>query len=304
LFHPYGRRDRFARATLSTCALLFPEEDLPLSPEDVPEHAIWWLGLGSVRVVPGHSKNQLFPQSGIASISADGAHILMDAGPFGFGGAGHSHADTLSITARAKDRELLIDPGTFTYVGDLGLRNEFRSTGFHNTIRLNGLDQAAPGGPFRWEAKPVVAVNQWLTDERNVFLDASCGYRGFTHRRRTFVVGGEMILVLDEVIGPEGTHDIEQFWHLGDGDVAILFSDPEALQFEDGLRSRVFGERETAPVIRASWRKALPHVCGTAIALREIEWFDSLISSGLELSIPGVLSVSFAEPGMPKVRRS
>jgi hypothetical protein len=303
LFHPYGRRDRFARATLSTCSLLFPEEGLPLAPDDLPEQAVWWLGRNSAEAAPGRSETRLFPQSGIACISVDGVHILMDAGPFGFGGAGHSHADTLSITARVKDRELLIDPGTFTYVGDLGLRNEFRGTGFHNTIRVNGLNQADAKGPFRWEEKPVVSVDQWLTKDSNVFLDASCAYRGFTHRRRLFVAGGKMMLVLDEVIGPAGIHDIEQFWHLGDPDFAILHSDPEALHSEEGFRSRVFGTRETAPVIRAFWRKGLPHLCGTALALGEVKGFRSLIRSGLDLSIPGVLTVSFAQPGMPKVTR-
>ncbi len=46
-----------------------------------------------------------------------GHKIVIDCGPFGAGAAGHGHADALSITATAGSRELLIDSGTFEYVG-------------------------------------------------------------------------------------------------------------------------------------------------------------------------------------------
>ncbi len=129
---------------------------------------------------------------------------------------------------------MLIDPGTFTYVSDAKLRNEFRGTGFHNTIRIGGLDQADPAGPFRWENKPHGSGEQcgraagaWP------FLDARCDYRGFTHRRRVLCVEAEWLFILDEVAGPAGEHQIEQFWHLGDPEVSIRLSDPEVPQREE-----------------------------------------------------------------------
>lgn len=303
LFHPYGARDRFARATLSTCSLLFPGEQLPLAPEDLAEQAAWWLGCGTAEAVRSQGETRLFPNSGIVSITMPGtaAHILVDAGRFGFGGAGHSHADTLSITARSGSRELLIDPGTYTYMADPALRNAFRGTAFHNTIRIDELDQADPKGPFRWEGKPDVRVNQWLKADGMAFLDATCAYRGFEHRRRVLAVRSQVLLVLDEVTGGEREHDIEQFWHLGDRDVAILFSDPGAVQHEEGLRSRVLGQKESAPVLRAAWRTALPHLCGAAIGLHPFDGKDLLKRKGLELWIPGRIRASFVGSGMPLV---
>jgi hypothetical protein len=306
LFHPYGRRDEFPRATLATCAILFPDEELPINIEDLPVQAVWWLGgaTAAAKAVGGRRETRLFPNSGLASIETAGAHILMDGGPLGFGGAGHSHADTLSVTARAGRRELLIDPGTFTYIADPQLRNDFRGTAFHNTIRIDGLDQAEPKGPFRWEGKPSVQVHQWQTEAENTFLDASCSYRGFTHRRRLLSVGSELFLVLDEVTGAEGEHEIEQFWHLGDPGVAILFCDPGALRRENGVRSRVLGQQEAAPVVCASWRTSLPHLCGAAVAFDKFDEQAKLKRSGEELCIPGLISVSFAAPGMPVVTRA
>ncbi len=53
-------------------------------------------------------------------MSAGDIQIVADAGPFGPGGAGHSHSDTLSFVISIGPEAVLIDPGTFTYVGDAG----------------------------------------------------------------------------------------------------------------------------------------------------------------------------------------
>ena len=303
LFHPYGPRDKFARATLATCAVLFPDEELPLALEDLGTQATWWLAAetGTAKPFQARAETRLFPDSGLASIATAGAQVLMDAGPLGAGGAGHSHADTLSITARSGPRDLLIDPGTFTYISDPRLRNEFRGTAFHNTIRISGLDQAEPKGPFRWEEKPAVEVHHWRTEAERTFLDASCSYRGFTHRRRLLVVANAFFVLLDEITGPAGEHRIEQFWHLGDPEVAILFCDPKATHHEAGMRSRVFGEREPSPVIRLAWQTTLPHLCSAAVAFSNFHARASLNRTGEEVCIQGVASISFASPGMPVV---
>jgi hypothetical protein len=305
LFHPYGPRELFARATLATCSVLFPDEGFPLEPEDLAGQATWWLGCGDeVSRVPSRPITRLFPDSGLASIATASAHVLVDAGPFGFGGAGHSHADTLSITARAGARELLIDPGTFAYVSDTKLRNLFRGTGFHNTIRIDGLDQADPAGPFRWDNKPAVRVSAWEVSTGLTYLDASCEYRAFRHRRRVVCVEAEWLFVLDEVTGPTGEHQIEQFWHLGDGDVPILLSDPKAAHREEGFRSRVLGQKEAAPVIRVAWNATLPFVCGAALALDGRDAVGPLERNGWVLIIPGMISVDFGVSGTPSVTRA
>ena len=304
LFHPYGPRELFPRATLATCSLLFPGEGLPLEREDLAEQAAWFLDCEEASPVPSRGVTKLFPDSDLASIAGSGSHVLMDAGPFGFGGAGHSHADTLSITARSGARELLIDPGTFTYISDPKLRNLFRGTGFHNTIRIGGRDQADPAGPFRWANKPGAAVNEWKALDGLTYVDARCSYRGFTHRRRLLCVAEEWLFVLDEVTGPAGEHLIEQFWHLGDADVLVLLSDPRAARHEEGLRSRVMGQKETAPVILVSWMKALPHVCGAALPLDDRGANGTLERNGYDLSIPGVISVAFGVSGMPVVAKA
>ena len=72
--------------------------------------------------------------------------VLVDTRAFGAGGAGHSHASALSLVCRDGAQEILIDPGTFTYSSDPALRDTFRGTAVHNTVRLGSLDQADPAG--------------------------------------------------------------------------------------------------------------------------------------------------------------
>ena len=67
------------------------------------------------RAVP---ESRLFADAGMAVMTSGDVHIVVKAGPFGEGSGGHSHSDVLSLTVRLAGRDVLIDPGTFTYVAD------------------------------------------------------------------------------------------------------------------------------------------------------------------------------------------
>ena len=131
-FHPYGARDEFGCATLASCAVFLKRPDLWNEPADLCAQAVWWLGpealdgRGNAGKPPRHSV--LFPDAGLAIMPAGQNLVIADAGPFGPWGAGHSHADTLTLVASAGKEQILIDPGTYTYVGEPQWRNWFRGT--------------------------------------------------------------------------------------------------------------------------------------------------------------------------------
>jgi hypothetical protein len=261
LFHPYGERAGFGRATMATCAMLFDRPEWVRAFDDLYEQAAWWLGAGVLRartLPPGPRVSRFFPDSGVAVMVAGDVQLVIKAGPFGEGSGGHSHADVLSLTARARGREILIDPGTFTYVADPAERDRFRGSAAHNTVRIDGRDQAVPNGPFRWEHKPSVAVRQWATGLDRDCLDATCGYAGFTHRRRIVFVKPATVLVLDTVDGPSGGHTLEQFWHLGSAEDAARFSFSAPVEVVDAWRSRAFCSREPATALCVTVRGPLP----------------------------------------------
>jgi Heparinase II/III-like protein len=194
-------------------------------------------------------------------------HILVDAGPFGPWGSGHSHSDTLGIVVRSGDREILIDPGTYTYMG--AERDWFRGSAAHNTVRVDGLDQATPVNPFRWSDQPAVSVRAWTTSEEEDFLDAECVARGITHRRRIRFVKPDLLLIVDEISGPTGEHLIEQFWHLGSLEHRGRISVDDGAEVVESWRSEVFGAKHPAVTLRVSRRGALPLRLTAAIHLGE-----------------------------------
>ncbi len=160
LFHPFGERDRFCRATLALCGSMLDEPAWMGDPEDASEIAAWWLGTRVRKKVTRAEprRSELFRDTGIAVMAHGSTQIVIDAGPFAPGSGGHSHADTLSVTIRRGDEEILIDPGTYTYTLDRQARDRFRGTGAHNTVRVDILDQADPAGPIRWTDHTAVEI--------------------------------------------------------------------------------------------------------------------------------------------------
>ncbi len=282
-FHPYGRHARYARATLAACAAYGVGEDVTYDAEDLHPIASWWLG-----IVEGENraqrKSELFPDSGFAVLTDGVTQCVVDAGPFGPFRAGHTHASKLSFTLCRGGEWLLADPGTYTYVADATLRNRFRGTAMHNTVRIDGLDQATPAGPFAWEQRPRTHVMAWNVNAVREEIEAECRYRGFRHVRRIVWEKPSQLLVTDEIEGPAGTHELEQFWHPGAyaralsgrefalGAGAVLALDGEAELSEGGefgWRSPAFAVREPAPVIRRVRHTTLPARFEARITLSE-----------------------------------
>jgi hypothetical protein len=216
---------------------------------------------------PHNYRTKLFRESGVVVMAAGGIQVVVDAGAFGPGNAGHSHSDTLAILARRGDREVLIDAGTFTYVADPEARDWFRGSAAHNTVRVDGRDQATPAGPFRWVDPPSVIVHEWNPDTN--YLDVSCTSGDVSHRRRVQFVVPDLLLVIDRVDGPSGEHDVEQFWHIASEADAVRIHSSHPAEPGRVWRSRVYGQREPAPVLRAHRRTTLPVTLTTAIDLSE-----------------------------------
>jgi hypothetical protein len=267
LFYPQGNRDEFGRATLATCGFLFRNDDWRGTREEMAEQAFWWIGAealsraDTVRSLPQGSR--LFPEAGAVFLQSGALYVQVDAGGFGWGGAGHSHADTLSLVAWYGGEPLFTDPGTFTYLSDPAERNRFRGTAAHNTLTIDGQDQAEPAGPFRWNHKPLVQLTSFAPNEHGGLVDATCQYRGFQHRRRVRLNAQEL-LVLDEVTGPTGEHTLEQLWNLGvaAGKVHCTFS--AAVSEEPREFSPAYGVKIPASALLARTRGPLP----LALAMR------------------------------------
>lgn len=254
MFHPYGSRSAFYMSTLATSSIALKQKGLMADTASIPEQAAWWLGEESLKETWGDAPpaaSRRFVDSGLVAMVSGETQILVDAGGFGSRRGGHSHSDSLQILIRRGDKEVLIDPGTYTYVSDRARRNWFRSTAAHNTVRIDGQEQGEMDYPFGWRSRPEVSVEEWAPGAAEDRLTAVCRYGGRTHRRTVVFHKPDRVEIVDEIDAGPGEHTAEQFWHFGTGAAGCLVL-PEDTTLErgrggeHGWRSRCFGQIEEA----------------------------------------------------------
>lgn len=124
------------------------------------------------------------------------------------GGPSHTHADRCSLSLRAGDHWVLLDPGTGTYNGPIEHRNYFRTSLAHDVLRLAGEDQLSPHRAFRWIHSARGAVGPPLVfGDAVVMWGAHDAYHRLDPPRRvarTALVRPDGVLVADWVEGPPG----------------------------------------------------------------------------------------------------
>ena len=275
---------------LSTAAVLFRDSDFKTASPGLTEETLWLLGPESAAAfdalpsVPKPLHSAALPASGIYTMVSAGpppAQLFLDAGEQGWAGAGHGHADTLGLQLAAAGRLWLTDPGTCAYVGEGGVRDDFRGTPAHNTLVVDGVHQAEPAGPFAWADRPVPELCQWIAAEASGLFDARhSGYRRLpspvTHRRQVLRFGPACWLVRDIAEG-SGVHTLDIRWHFapdlvvitagpavvahspGESLTLLPASDPAwAVAMETAPYSPVYGVSVPAPLVRWSYHGPLP----------------------------------------------
>ena len=128
----------------------------------------------------------------------------------------HTHADALNLLLQVNGEPCLIDSGTYTYEPDGGWRRFFRGTGAHNTVRIDGRDQADAHRSFRWTSSMHSIAAMAASEPGGLLLSAEHdGYarRGVRHRRQVLWLSDVGWLVVDRLDG-RGEHRVELNWHL------------------------------------------------------------------------------------------
>ena len=95
----------------------------------------------------------------------------------GFGG--HGHNDQLAFVFSTKNKDYIIDLGTYSYTSDKKKRHLLRSTALHNTVVLDGKEQnnIKEETPFNMEHKTKAICFQWQSDKiQDVFIGKHFGY--------------------------------------------------------------------------------------------------------------------------------
>jgi Heparinase II/III-like protein/Heparinase II/III N-terminus len=122
------------------------------APEVPDPRTVYWHGGGGGTPPEIRSpQRRLFPEGGYFVASDEGLTVLFKAGPFGYPSiAAHAHCDQLSFQLKQGGKTILGDSGTGVYHTEEGWRRFFKGTRAHNTVTVDGRDQAEYAGPFLW----------------------------------------------------------------------------------------------------------------------------------------------------------
>ena len=298
VFDPRRNRAEHLSDPLASGAVLFGRGDFKLLTGGLREETLWLLGEQGVAEFdrieakqPGMSSIAL-PETGLYVMSTTERKMqaVIDAGQQGALRAGHGHADALSLTLHAEDRELLGDPGTYQYVSAGKDRDQFRGTASHNTLQLDERNQSDPKGPFAWECLTQTKAEGWISGQNfDLFVGSHDGYSRLenpaVHRRWVFFRKPKFWLVRDLVLGA-GKHQLDLRWHLNPrlsssspaqeqflssgkrGGIALFSPDGTSWSktVEQGTWSAAYGMKEPATEVRFTTVTMLPAEFATLLA--------------------------------------
>ncbi len=160
---------------------------------------------------------KVFPDSGYGVIRSLELRstLIFDCGPLGPDyQPGHGHCDVLSYELSLHGQRVVVDTGVSTYEPCAERRYE-RSTAAHNTVRIDGEDQAEIWASFRVGRRPKVGrVAGGETRELCFVRGEHYAYqhRGVIHSRMIVLTPRNSWVVVDS-LGGNGNHLVESFIH-------------------------------------------------------------------------------------------
>ena len=307
VFNPRRNRTEHMTDPLALGALTYSKQ-FPAT--QLTEEAIWLFGKQAVEELPRFAAgapphSMAFPDGGLYVLADPESYrqaLVVDAGPQGEGRSGHGHADALGVRLTMTGQRWLVDPGTGVYIAqDSADRNSFRGTGAHNTLRVDGVDQAVPEGPFSWSHIPTTQTESWVVGKSfSYFVGSHNGYARLDdpviHRRHILKLTGGPLLVRDIAIG-RAEHELDLLWHFAPdlefrndrrdrglvemakidaspGESSLCFLMPEDLPWATSTEitrlSPAYGALQAAPLVRRHARVLLPAETATVLVTREV----------------------------------
>lgn len=223
---------------IGLAAGLLEKESFKLS-NRIDEEALWWFGkpgleaFDSLPVSEDAPISEAFNDAQIYVQRADDLYAVIDCGDHGARGRGsHAHSDALSFELYAHGTTFLRDPGSFVYTASARWRNHFRSTAYHNTVRVDNeeISRFNEEALFAFIENVRPRINQWQSDAARDLLDAEHhAYARLAepiiHRRVITFNKGEGYWTIKDRFTGEGAHQFEFFFNFDAGLEATVSDD-------------------------------------------------------------------------------
>lgn len=190
-------------------------------------------------------RKHAFPESGFFVHDDGAAYLIVNGGPIGPDHLpGHGHADMFSYEFSLGGNRIIVDTGVHDYQTG-GLREYARSTRAHNTVTVDGVDQAECWDSFRVGRRyPPEDVDFTWDETVSAFSGTFSGYRALigdeiTHRRHVRIDSESESLEVRDSVSGEGNHRVESRVHLHPEVRAMRRGGREIDLNRDGVQLRV-----------------------------------------------------------------
>lgn len=220
-----------------------------------------------------------YPEAGFYAYRAGPVTLVLDAGPIGPDHQpAHGHADIFSYELSIGERRMVSDSGVYQYrTGEM--RTFCRSTMAHNTVEVDGADQAEVWDSFRVARRFDPVVEEAAELEQGFrFAGRLEGYSeligdGVVHHRVFSCDRAGAGLRVEDRIDGEGTHEVFSRIHLHPdvevrrtsdglalrhGEVSMELTASEEIDVASGWYCPRFGVRMRRDVLAIGGRRRLP----------------------------------------------
>jgi hypothetical protein len=255
-FDPELRRR--LRLALEYCAWFqWPDGNIPLINDADDGRHDHLLSRGAAlfgEPIERHGLDRDFAAFGYAIFTAPDRHLFVDLARMGDGS--HAHYDLGSFTYWADGAPRMVDPGRYTYsslpdTDGVDWRHHFKSTAAHNTVQIDGLDQArylnrTKRGPDPWLEERLVELN---VESPWAFGRIRSHEYDVAHERCIVFVDRRYVVIIDRVQALDrNEHLVEVRFHLPvNDDVAVISTVP--LTREDDWVAPLYGVKYPAAVM-------------------------------------------------------
>jgi uncharacterized heparinase superfamily protein len=191
---------------------------------------------------------RLFSDAGVAVVrTASGHYLIVTNGVVGTNGFGnHKHNDQLSFEYHHAGIPLIVDPGSYVYTSDPDARNRFRSTSYHNTLCVDGVEQNELRPDWLFRLFEMSNAEHVRFEDRTDAADYVGRHHGYarlshpvSHEREFRLEKASGTLVIVDRLNGRGEHDFRWHFHLAPGIAAERCSDTAVTLTGPGRRWRL-----------------------------------------------------------------
>lgn len=197
--------------------------------------AAWWGHPLTATEASPRVGARLFEHAGVALARDARAYLLVTNGRVGTSGFGnHKHNDLLGFEFHADGVPLVVDAGSYVYTSDPDARNLFRSTRWHNTLRIDGVEQNDLKPEFLFRLFETSEVQHLAFDDTPEFVEYRGSHTGYMrlpspvrHERTLRLMKSRASLTIVDTLRGGARHRIDWHFHFAPG-IRVERSAPDA----------------------------------------------------------------------------